>query len=118
MITETQINDKCTVHSEFDVRRQKPFYFNRHGELSEQNQPILICETLREVNDEDWKTALAQNKPRILKGEKVEVYRVLKNLYGVFAEVKYGGNNYSLKLSDLTVAAPTPETVGKSKMRD
>lgn len=58
---------------------------------------LIRLRTKRPVADEDWKTAIAKNKPIIPKGETVEFVEEVQNLYGDFVMVKYNGLLYFLK---------------------
>ena len=55
---------------------------------------IHYVETIEDCYDEDWKTAVAQEKPKIPKGTKLRVYDIYHTLYGVVVVVKYSGFNY------------------------
>ena len=52
--------------------------------------------TICDCMDEDWKTAVALNKPKIPKGTELIVKGVLTNYYGRFVEISYSRYNYSL----------------------
>ena len=57
--------------------------------------------TRRTVNDEDWKTAIAQHKPDIPAGSEVKILEKVNNLYGEFYKVEHNGIRYNLKERDL-----------------
>ena len=52
----------------------------------------------KDVWDEDWKTAIAQNKPLIPKGTAL-TGKVMRNLYGHFINVRFQDYLYSIKPS-------------------
>lgn len=53
--------------------------------------------TEKEVYDENWKDALAKNKPVIPTGTCFTKWGVSVNLYGNYVEVHYLGNHYRLR---------------------
>lgn len=55
----------------------------------------------RETQDEDWKTAIAQNKKPIPEGAEVKVIEKIENLYGSFYVVEYEGTRYNVKPKDI-----------------
>ena len=55
----------------------------------------------REVQDEDWKTAIAQHKKPIPAGAKVKVIEKIENVYGSFYVVEYEGTRYNVKPKDI-----------------
>ena len=50
--------------------------------------------TVESVEDEDWKTAIAQNKEEIPANTELEVLDVLTNFYGRWLEVIYNNSHY------------------------
>ena len=50
--------------------------------------------TLMSLQDEDWKTAMAQNKEIIPKNTELEVIDVIDNCYGRWLEVIYNNSLY------------------------
>ena len=50
--------------------------------------------TLMNLQDEDWKTAIAQNKEIIPKNTELEVTGVIYNCYGRWLEVIYNNSLY------------------------
>ena len=50
--------------------------------------------TLMSIQDEDWKTAIAQNKEAIPKNTELEVTGVIDNCYGRWLEVIYNNSLY------------------------
>ena len=50
--------------------------------------------TVVSVQDEDWKTAIAQNKESIPPNTELEVIDVFTNYYGRWLEVKYNNSLY------------------------
>lgn len=55
---------------------------------------IFTVKTVKDCQDEDWKTAIAQNKPIIPAGTELQVKQVMRNFYGTFIEVEYFGYLY------------------------
>ncbi|MGE4484586.1 MAG: hypothetical protein AB7C97_05670 [Oscillospiraceae bacterium] len=55
----------------------------------------------RDLIDEDLKTFIAKKMPIIPKGTRLEVCGEMRNLYGHYCEVIYGGFIYSVKPIDL-----------------
>ena len=55
------------------------------------------AKTNRNIEDEDWKTALALGIKPIPKGTVVEVIGTFNNFYGNFVKVKYQGYTYYTK---------------------
>lgn len=55
------------------------------------------------VNDEDYKSAIAQMKPDIPKNAEVEIECKFSNLYGEYYSVRHNGIHYNLKLSDVQI---------------
>lgn len=47
-----------------------------------------------ELQDEDWKTAIAQKKQTIPAGATVKIIGTLQNMYGDFVKVEYNGVKY------------------------
>ena len=52
--------------------------------------------TVESVQDEDWKTAIAQHKERIPANAELEVLDVITNYYGRWLEVRYNNSLYSI----------------------
>ena len=52
--------------------------------------------TVESVQDEDWKTAIAQNKEEIPTNTELEVLDVLTNFYGRWLEVIYNNLHYHI----------------------
>ena len=50
--------------------------------------------TLMSIQDEDWKTAIAQKKETIPKNTELEVTGVIYNCYGRWSEVIYNNSLY------------------------
>ena len=50
--------------------------------------------TLMSIQDEDWKTAIAQKKETIPKNTELEVTGVIDNCYGRWLEVIYNNSLY------------------------
>ena len=56
---------------------------------------------LRRTNDEDWKTALAHNKPYLEPGTMVYCEDVIDNFYGTYCYCRYNGIGYYLDPSNV-----------------
>lgn len=54
----------------------------------------VFVTTTQRVLSEDWKTAIAQGKPAIPPGTKLEIKGVIQNFYGEFLRTEYQGFNY------------------------
>lgn len=54
----------------------------------------VFVTTTQRVLCEDWKTAIAQGKPAIPPGTKLEIKGVIQNFYGEFLRTEYQGFNY------------------------
>lgn len=59
--------------------------------------------TKRNLQDEDYKTAIAQHKPGIPKGVTVRVLDKITNLYGEYYHVEYKGIKYYVPLNGIHV---------------
>lgn len=67
--------------------------------LIRKGQPFCV-RTIRNCTDEDWKTAVARNKPFIPGGTNLTVSDVVQNLFGRFLQVEYSGMKYSIRSDD------------------
>lgn len=67
----------------------------------EQKTPNQKARTVEAVNDCDFKTAIAQGKKAIPKGEVVEILKVISNFYGWYVLVLYKGVRYHLEPREL-----------------
>lgn len=71
-------------------------YYNCIGVESHPATPDTgIAKT--ELQDEDWKTAIAQKKPTIPAGAVVKITGTLQNMYGDFVKVEYNGVKYTVE---------------------
>lgn len=57
--------------------------------------------TVTSVQDEDWKTAIAQHKERIPANTELEVLNVINNCYGRWLEVIYNKSIYTIDPSQV-----------------
>ena len=57
--------------------------------------------TLVDVEDEDWKTAIAHHKETIPANTELEVLNVLNNFYGRWLEVIYNNSHYYIDPSNV-----------------
>ena len=57
--------------------------------------------TVTSVQDEDWKTAIAQHKERIPANTELEVLNVINNYYGRWLEVMYNKSLYIIDPSQV-----------------
>lgn len=57
----------------------------------------------KEVQDEDWKTAVTQRKKPIPAGATVEVEGIIQNMYGTYVEVIYNNTRYSIQPADIQI---------------
>ena len=57
--------------------------------------------TVTSVQDEDWKTAIAQHKERIPANTELEVLNVINNCYGRWLEVIYNKSLYTIDPSQV-----------------
>lgn len=64
-----------------------------------------------ELQDEDWKTAIAQKKPTIPAGAVVKITGTLQNMYGDFVKVEYNGVKYTVEPRKLDM----PKTLEEQK---
>ena len=60
--------------------------------------------TITSVQDEDWKTAIAQHKERIPANTELEVLNVINNYYGRWLEVMYNKSIYIIDPSQVEYA--------------
>ena len=60
--------------------------------------------TITSVQDEDWKTAIAQHKEKIPANTELEVLDVITNYYGRWLEVIYNNSLYSIDPSKVEYA--------------
>ena len=60
--------------------------------------------TITSVQDEDWKTAIAQHKERIPENTELEVLNVINNYYGRWLEVMYNKSIYIIDPSQVEYA--------------
>ena len=61
----------------------------------------LKVRTLADVEDEDWKTAIAKHKETIPANTELEVLGVLENFYGRWLEVIYNNSHYYIDSSNV-----------------
>lgn len=77
-------------------------YYNCIGVESHPATPDTgIAKT--ELQDEDWKTAIAQKKPTIPAGAVVKITGTLQNMYGDFVKVEYNGVKYTVEPRKLDI---------------
>lgn len=57
----------------------------------------------RSLQDEDYKTAIAQGKPEIPKGTSVIVVDKITNFYGEYYKVKYNDSIYYVPLNGIKI---------------
>lgn len=85
-------------------------YYNCIGVESHPATPDTgIAKT--ELQDEDWKTAIAQKKPTIPAGAVVKITGTLQNMYGDFVKVEYNGVKYTVEPRKLDM----PKTLEEQK---
>lgn len=85
-------------------------YYNCIGVESRPATPDTgIAKT--ELQDEDWKTAIAQKKPTIPAGAVVKITGTLQNMYGDFVKVEYNGVKYTVEPRKLDM----PKTLEEQK---
>lgn len=85
-------------------------YYNCIGVESHPATPDTgIAKT--ELQDEDWKTAIAQKKPTIPAGAVVKITGTLQNMYGDFVKVEYNGAKYTVEPRKLDM----PKTLEEQK---
>lgn len=85
-------------------------YYNCIGVESHPATPDTgIAKT--KLQDEDWKTAIAQKKPTIPAGAVVKITGTLQNMYGDFVKVEYNGVKYTVEPRKLDM----PKTLEEQK---
>lgn len=62
-----------------------------------------VVKTIKRLNDGNWKTAMAKSKPMIPKDTELEVVGWFSNFYGVWIEVVYKDEKYSINPMNLEV---------------
>lgn len=84
--------DLCVANGKFVLTENQfhPAYYKTYK-----------IKTVKDCADEDWKTDLIHQKKRIPKGTEFDNYRIFKNLYGTYLDVRYEGNLYSIKPGDV-----------------
>lgn len=90
---------KLTLHDGKDYI----FDFNSYNNwiTFKKSRRIWKVKATKDISDEDWKTALAQNKPSIPTGTELQVVGVLENLYGRYIEAYYQGSLYYINPRDV-----------------
>ena len=81
---------------------------SNHNRLLLQSLPTAAK---TELQDEDWKTAIAQKKPTIPAGAVVKITGTLQNMYGDFVKVEYNGVKYTVEPRKLDI----PKTLEEQK---
>ena len=78
---------------------------------------IFKVRTVVDVDDEDWKTAMAQHKEIIPANTELEVLNVLTNFYGRWLEVVYNNSHYYIDPSKVEFAGKIDKEVENERFR-
>ena len=73
--------------------------------------------TITSVQDEDWKTAIAQHKERIPANTELEVLNVLTNFYGRWLEVVYNNSHHYIDPSKVEFAGKIDKEIENERFR-
>ena len=95
-----RVKEAGEVPADFTSWLEAVDYYN-YIEITKSAQRERVAVTKKELQDEDWKTAIARNKEPIPAGAEVEIIGTLQNMYGDFLKVKYNNNSYTIKPEDV-----------------
>lgn len=105
-----RVKEAGQKNADFESWLEAVDYYNCIGVESHPATPDTgIAKT--ELQDEDWKTAIAQKKPTIPAGAVVKITGTLQNMYGDFVKVEYNGVKYTVEPRKLDM----PKTLEEQK---
>lgn len=95
-----RVKEAGEVPADFTNWLEAVDYYNCiESRQNEQRERVAVAK--RELQDEDWKTAIVRNKEPIPAGAEVEIIGTLQNMYGDFLKVKYNDTSYTVKPEDI-----------------